>query len=724
MSDGSLQAITAQSSITDRVRDSIREAIIDGRLAPGSLHSVQTLATAFGVSRTPVREALIDLAGAGMAEFERNRGVRILQTSIHDLEEILSLRLLLEVPAAHRAAEQASPETIAALRAELASMREAAQRDDEVTTMTHDRRFHELINEASGNARLAKYVDSLRDLILTRGVSTVGQSRDLPAIIDEHSAVLRAVEAHDADAAASAMKEHICNTASLLLKQETGHESEPELRWAKPGGRVVPKLVRLSLANWRRQRLRTGLTIGSLTLSVGAVVFVYSLSIAFQDAGSNAVEEAVGQADIWIVPPDGITVDRDRGTVQSVGELPVELADEIASLPGVTGVESPTGSGAGTLQVTADDPRTVAEGIEGLGITVTGDPSRTEAESGRDALAYLVTVTTGRFSVYTFTQEFEAVQVNEVAASVLGVVGRVTLALGFLSVLTSLLISIDERRREFGILAAVGITDDVLYLFLVESALLIGAGLVAGVITGGILFGLLLPGVFAVGTVLKAVALVSVYFPIMLIGGALIPAWRLLQKSPLELLKVFAVIRSLRYTARIAGRSRGSVLLRSSAAAIASALTFFVLAQSATVRAQASDLAVGGIDATLVERATFSLTVIAIAVGALQIGVLMTRIVLQRMHEIGILKAAGVATSDIFWIFAFEALMYGLVGGILGCLIGLLVSVTGPMPEAGEALRAAAVTIGLSVLVSTLAGLAPARRAVRAPAVEALSHAW
>ena len=233
MSDGSLQAIKAQSSITDRVRDSIREAIIDGRLAPGSLHSVQTLATAFGVSRTPVREALIDLAGAGMVEFERNRGVRILQTSIHDLEEILSLRLLLEVPAAHRAAEQASPETIAALRAELASMREAAQRDDEVTTMTHDRRFHELINEASGNARLAKYVDSLRDLILTRGVSTVGQSRDLPAIIDEHSAVLRAVEAHDADAAASAMKEHICNTASLLLKQETGHESEPELRWAK-----------------------------------------------------------------------------------------------------------------------------------------------------------------------------------------------------------------------------------------------------------------------------------------------------------------------------------------------------------------------------------------------------------------------------------------------------------------------------------------------------------
>lgn len=232
MSEGPLQEIRVESSITHRVRESIREAIIDGRLAPGSLHSVQTLATAFAVSRTPVREALIDLAGAGMVEFERNRGVRILQTSIHDLEEILSLRLLLEVPAAHRAAAQASDEVIAALREELAAMKAAAKGDDEAVTMVHDRRFHELINEASGNSRLAKYVDTLRDLILTRGVSTVGRSRDLPAIIDEHTAVLEAIEAHDAEAAARAMKQHICNTASLLLKQEGGQESEPELRWA------------------------------------------------------------------------------------------------------------------------------------------------------------------------------------------------------------------------------------------------------------------------------------------------------------------------------------------------------------------------------------------------------------------------------------------------------------------------------------------------------------
>jgi putative ABC transport system permease protein len=183
-------------------------------------------------------------------------------------------------------------------------------------------------------------------------------------------------------------------------------------------------------------------------------------------------------------------------------------------------------------------------------------------------------------------------------------------------------------------------------------------------------------------------------------------------------------VKALRYSLRMVARARGQALLRSFAAAVAAALTFFVLAQSGTVRAQADQLSVGGIDAGLVERATLSLALVAIAVGALQVGVLMTRVVLQRMHEIGVLKASGIADRDIFLVFAFEAVLYGLVGGVLGCLVGLAISVFGPMPEAGEALRAAAITVGVSTVVSALAGIAPARKAIRAPAVEALSHSW
>lgn len=230
-SKGSLREIKAESSLTARVRESIREAILDGTLEPGSLHSVQSLADVFKVSRTPVREALIDLAGADMVEFERNRGVRILETSVHDLEEILVMRILLEVPATHRAAERIDAEGLDALRQELDAMAEAAENDDEPTMMQHDRRFHELINTASGNSRLTEYVDNLRDLILTRGVSTVDNTRSLSEIVAEHEGIIAALASGDADAAAASMKQHLVNTASLLLEQEGGRSSSLSLGW-------------------------------------------------------------------------------------------------------------------------------------------------------------------------------------------------------------------------------------------------------------------------------------------------------------------------------------------------------------------------------------------------------------------------------------------------------------------------------------------------------------
>ena len=228
-----LEEIKAERSITDRVRDSIMQAIIEGRLAPGSLHSVQSLATAFGVSRTPVREALIDLSGQGVVKFERNRGVRILQTSVHDLEEIFALRILLEVPATHRAVDNGDPGLVEGLKTELKEMSAAADVGDEVTMMEHDRRFHMLINQASGNGRLASYVDSLRDLVLTRGVSTVGRSRDLAAIVDEHTRIIAAIEAGDATRAAARMKDHLVTTARLLLAQEGGANLHLSPTWAE-----------------------------------------------------------------------------------------------------------------------------------------------------------------------------------------------------------------------------------------------------------------------------------------------------------------------------------------------------------------------------------------------------------------------------------------------------------------------------------------------------------
>lgn len=226
-----MRAIQSEESLTSRVYESIRTSIILGELVPGSLHSVQSLADTLEVSRTPVREALIKLASQGMVRFERNRGIRVLQTTIHDLEEIFSLRALLEVPATYRATNQFTDAGLRALRREFSAMEKAAAAGDEQKMMQHDRRFHCVILEMSGNRRLAHYVDRLRDLVLVRGVSTAGTSRSLEDIVREHEGILERIEARDAAGAAGAMESHVLHTAQLLISQEGGEGASVKLPW-------------------------------------------------------------------------------------------------------------------------------------------------------------------------------------------------------------------------------------------------------------------------------------------------------------------------------------------------------------------------------------------------------------------------------------------------------------------------------------------------------------
>jgi DNA-binding GntR family transcriptional regulator len=216
-----------RTTLASHALAALRAAIVDGRLAPGSLSSVAGLAEQFGVSRTPVREALLVLERQGVVRFERNRGVRILETSAHDLEEVFTLRLLLEVPAAHRACDLLHPEDLDALERELDAMASFATAGDEGPFMAHDQRFHEVILLGAGNRRLAAIIGQLRDLVRFRGASTVGRSRDLQEIHAEHVMILAALRDHDAQAAADAMRSHLLTTRRLLLAQEDGFAPEP-----------------------------------------------------------------------------------------------------------------------------------------------------------------------------------------------------------------------------------------------------------------------------------------------------------------------------------------------------------------------------------------------------------------------------------------------------------------------------------------------------------------
>ncbi|HXB65010.1 MAG TPA: GntR family transcriptional regulator [Solirubrobacteraceae bacterium] len=214
---GGLSPISHHRGLSAQAREELRDAILDGRLPAGSLTSVRALSEALRISRTPVREALMDLANEGLVTFERSRGVRVNDSKAHDIIEIFQLRRMVEIPAIREAVPRFTASDVRALARELGAMR--AHLDDERAFMQHDRAFHLVPLEVLGNARLIAIVESLRDQTRLRGLSTVGRSRNLRAIVVEHQAIYEAARGGRAARAAQAMERHLLITEELLRGQ-------------------------------------------------------------------------------------------------------------------------------------------------------------------------------------------------------------------------------------------------------------------------------------------------------------------------------------------------------------------------------------------------------------------------------------------------------------------------------------------------------------------------
>lgn len=204
-------------SLADAVAQSVRDGVAAGQLVPERTYSVYQLADLLGVSRSPVREGLLRLAAAGLVEIIRNRGFRVLPPRAHDIDEIIGIRLALESPAARLAAEQATDEQHATIRAALDAMAAAAERDDAESFWPADRALHDLLLRASGKARTAAIIEQLRTTTALLGPPTTASGRTLTQIHAEHEPVVTAVLARDGAAAEAAMRAHLEATRDLLM---------------------------------------------------------------------------------------------------------------------------------------------------------------------------------------------------------------------------------------------------------------------------------------------------------------------------------------------------------------------------------------------------------------------------------------------------------------------------------------------------------------------------
>ena len=202
-----------QASLRGRVVESLSAAIISGELAPGTLVSVPTLAAQFGVSATPVREAMLDLEQRGFVTPVRNKGFRVTEVREQDLREILELRQLLEVPAMRALAEDFPVDTLPHWRAVAQEISEHADNANLTGFIERDRDFHLGLLELYGNTRLVEAVRELRQQTRMVNLARMKQSNKLHDSAHEHHLMLDLMERGDGAALEDLIILHLSHVA-------------------------------------------------------------------------------------------------------------------------------------------------------------------------------------------------------------------------------------------------------------------------------------------------------------------------------------------------------------------------------------------------------------------------------------------------------------------------------------------------------------------------------
>lgn len=206
-------AIPAGSLRTVRLRDQaievLRARIATGGFRPGRLYGIGQVAEELGVSATPIREALVNLAKEDLVELVRNRGFRIRELSEEELDEIVDLRRMLEVPAMRKIADGHMVSDFAAARALSQAIEECTKVGDWTGFLSQDRALHLLLLSHLGNRRLVTVVAALRDLTRLYGISHAVESAGFAESTHEHDRLLDAIEAGKGDLAAHIMENHL-----------------------------------------------------------------------------------------------------------------------------------------------------------------------------------------------------------------------------------------------------------------------------------------------------------------------------------------------------------------------------------------------------------------------------------------------------------------------------------------------------------------------------------
>lgn len=200
---------TTGQPLSNSLYTRIQKDILTGKLKPETRLTEQQLCKTYGVSRTPVREALRQLETDGLVENILNRGAFVIGMTDQDYEDMFELRKTYEIQAVKWAIERITEEEMDKLEEAFEFMEFYTLRNDISKMLAINSGFHQIIYEASHNRMLKKLLSSYQIFLKYKGMESVYDENYLPTVLEEHRAIFKAFKDRDVKAGALAMEAHI-----------------------------------------------------------------------------------------------------------------------------------------------------------------------------------------------------------------------------------------------------------------------------------------------------------------------------------------------------------------------------------------------------------------------------------------------------------------------------------------------------------------------------------
>lgn len=215
-----LRAIRQPLPLAKLAYDRLRDSILSGVLKPGEIYNETKLAKDFGISRTPVREALLELSVQGLVTFLPRRGVRINHFTKHDVEEVFELRKAIELAVVEKVSRCFKEIDLTKLGKTLDNQLQAIKKGDRVAFLEADRVFHTTLARLTQNQRLVSTLENIRDMVEMMAVEALTRPGRMEEVIEEHRNVLRFIQQMRGPEARQAMDYHLDRSEDAVLEQQ------------------------------------------------------------------------------------------------------------------------------------------------------------------------------------------------------------------------------------------------------------------------------------------------------------------------------------------------------------------------------------------------------------------------------------------------------------------------------------------------------------------------